>query len=305
MSGGPGDEPAGGAGPADLGALEDLVEVALRTGDESALQVLGYGEMTLVLGWPAGAPSVAAKRLPVFPDAASADAYLASIDGYIALLRDRGVDVLPTGLHALPRPDGTAVGYVVQPVVAAATLGPQVLAAGDPAAGHPILEGIVAATTAVLEPRLGLDAQLSNWVWEEPARLRYLDVTTPIQWDPDGRLCLDLDALGRAYPALLRPPLKRFVAPAVLRRFTDPRATLLDLCGNLLKEGLYSWLPAALRAVNAAVDPPIGEAEVRRAYASDARLWEAMLRLRRVDRTWQHRVRRRPYPFLLPGEIVR
>jgi len=44
---------------------------------------------------------------------------------------------------------------------------------------------------------------------------------------------------------------------------------------------------------------------VRRYYRSDARLWELMLRLRRADRWWQRRIRRRTYPFLLPGHIER
>ena len=44
---------------------------------------------------------------------------------------------------------------------------------------------------------------------------------------------------------------------------------------------------------------------MRRVYASDARLWEVLLRLRRLDRAWQRRVRRREYPFLLPGRIDR
>jgi hypothetical protein len=45
--------------------------------------------------------------------------------------------------------------------------------------------------------------------------------------------------------------------------------------------------------------------EVARDYASDARQWELLLRLRRADRWWQQRVRRREYPFLLPGPITR
>ena len=38
---------------------------------------------------------------------------------------------------------------------------------------------------------------------------------------------------------------------------------------------------------------------------SNARLWEIMLRLRLADRWWQRRVRRRIYPFLLPGPTRR
>lgn len=45
--------------------------------------------------------------------------------------------------------------------------------------------------------------------------------------------------------------------------------------------------------------------DVRRYYARDARMWALLLGLRRLDRWWQLNVRRRPYPFLLPGRIER
>jgi hypothetical protein len=34
-------------------------------------------------------------------------------------------------------------------------------------------------------------------------------------------------------------------------------------------------------------------------------MWEILLRLRRADRWWQRTVRRRGYPFLLPGPVDR
>ena len=79
----------------------------------------------------------------------------------------------------------------------------------------------------------------------------------------------------------------------------------LDLTGNLLKERLEGWLPPFLDRFNAHLDEPLTEDEVRRHYRSDARLWSALLRIRRLDRAWRRRVRRRPYPFLLPGPIER
>ena len=111
--------------------------------------------------------------------------------------------------------------------------------------------------------------------------------------------------LLRALPAVLRPAVRRWVVPDLLRRYRDPRSVVLDLLGNLLKERLDPWVPVALERVGGRLSPAVGEAEVRRVYASDARLWEVLLRLRRLDRAWQRRVRRREYPFLLPGRIDR
>jgi hypothetical protein len=60
-----------------------------------------------------------------------------------------------------------------------------------------------------------------------------------------------------------------------------------------------------IEMANHHVTPVIDRDEVVRWYRSDARTWEALLRLRRTDRWWQRHVRRRPYPFLLPGRIER
>jgi hypothetical protein len=124
-------------------------------------------------------------------------------------------------------------------------------------------------------------------------------------WSPEGRALLDVDLLVRSVPWLLRGPIKRFLAPRILDGYRILRSVYLDLCGNLVKQGLESWLPAFLEQANGHLDEPISPAEVHRYYRSDARLWALLLRIRRLDRAWQRRVRRRPYPFLLPREIER
>jgi len=84
---------------------------------------------------------------------------------------------------------------------------------------------------------------------------------------------------------------------------------ILDLAGNLLKEGLERQLVWALEVSNGlATDEergPITPEEARAYYQDDARTWALLQRLRRVDRAWQRKVRRRSYPFLLPGAIER
>lgn len=290
---------------AELVTLEAAVQHALATGDESGLRVLGYGEISLVVGWPTDAPAWACKRLPPFPDRASFDRYARTVVDYIAALGAQGVDVVETEVLCAPGPDGSVAGYAVQPALAAASvLAPRVLAAADPAQGHPLVDAVITTTVGVLGPRLGFDAQLSNWVWEDD-RLRYLDITTPFLFSDDGVLQMDMGLLLASLPWAMRAAVGRFVVPDVMDRFRDPRRTLVDLCGNLLKERLDAWLPRFVEAANAHVTPAITEAEVRKFYTSDARLWSVILGLRRLDRVWQRRVRRRTYPFLLPGRIDR
>jgi hypothetical protein len=114
-----------------------------------------------------------------------------------------------------------------------------------------------------------------------------------------------MDLPARAYPAPLRWPLRRFVAPGILETYRDLRKVYLDLTGNLLKERLDPWLAPFLDRINRHLAAPLDEEEVRRYYRSDKRLWAALLEIRRLDRAWQRRIRRRPYPFLLPGRVER
>jgi hypothetical protein len=130
-------------------------------------------------------------------------------------------------------------------------------------------------------------------------------VSTPLLWSDDGRPLLDLELLSRAIPWALRSALRRFVIPGIVETYRDLRKVYLDLCGNLIKQRLDRWLPAFLDQVARHLDPALTAAEVHRYYRSDARLWAMLLWVRRLDRAWQLRVRRRPYPFLLPGAIER
>jgi hypothetical protein len=291
--------------PDVLPAVEAAVQEALASGREDHLRVLGHGEMSLVVGWPGDAPVVACKRLPIFPSVAAADRYADVFSRYLAVLEQRGLHVVPSTLHFLtPGGDGRLVGYVVQPVLPAASLGPVILRAAVPDPDHPLLAAVVAGVLGTVEARTGVDAQISNWAWVDETA-HYLDVTTPILYDDDGRLELDVDMLIAAYPWVLRPPLRRFAAPPIAAAYCDPRTVLLDLAANLHKERLPEWIPAVLQTVNRELSTPLTTHEVDRYYRSDARLWEVMLRLRRADRWWQRRVRRRSYPFLLPGPTRR
>jgi hypothetical protein len=289
---------------AELASLESAVTRALTTGRQDELDVLGYGEITLVLGWPPHGRELACKRLPVFPGAAALDAYRHDLDEYLCTLRARGVDVVDTEVHAVPRADGSLAAYCVQRALPSGCVVPALLRAGGPPHRHPVLDAVAATVVGAVSPGVGLDAQLANWAWTD-GRLRYFDVTTPMLLDDGGRPRLDLGLFLAALPWVVRAPVRRFVLPGVFARFTRPRAVLLDLLGNMLKERLAPWLPHALAAANEHVDPPLTAPEVRKFYAGDARLWRAMLAVRRADRWWQRRVRRRAYPFLLPPPIER
>lgn len=287
----------------EVARLEAAVQRALRAGDDSSLSILGYGELSLVLAWPTDRPRVAAKRLPLFEQRSRAEAYGALVEDYLAVLVARGVHPVPSEFATTPVEGGRWAAYVVQPVLEPTGLAPAVLAT-DPVRGRTLVEEIVVAITSAVDDRVGLDGQLSNWA-ATPTGLRYLDVTTPMLTDERGATRLDVAVLTSPLPAALRPAVRRFVAPGVTAKYHRPRDVVVDLAANLLKERLGSWVEPTLVAANRRLGPPITRAEVERYYRSDARLWEAMWRLRRADRWWQRTVRRRPYATLLPGKVTR
>ena len=284
--------------PGELRALEDEVSIALATRDAHRLTLLGHGEISLVLGWPPGDPRVACKRLPPFRDATAFERYAAVVRRYIDELRAGGVRVVETDLRHLVRPDGRVVGFHVQPVLPAHALGLELLRSGDASHGHPILPAVTEAVVGVTRPRLGVDAQLSNWAWldGEPWQL---DLTTPFLLDERRRPEFDLAPFLAVLPAPVRLLVKHEMV-TLIRRWTTARGALLDMTASLLKERLDPWVDPVLAEVNARVAPPISRDEAARVYEGDRRLWPLLFRLERANRWWQRNVRRRPFEFLVP-----
>ena len=289
-------------------ALRDLdaaIERALVTGDPSGLDVLGYGEISCVVGWSDGERPLACKRLPLFDDLATWERYRAAFDDYLAALAARGVRPLPAALQALPRADGRLAAYCVQPRLAGERVLPRVLAACTEGQALCYLDALLDHALAAASPGLGLDGQLSNWALADDGGLVYLDVTTPLLRGPDGAERLPVALFLASLPWALRGLVRRLLLRGILDKYYRPRGVVLDLLGNLLKERLDRLLDPFLERASARLDPPFTAAEVRAYYRDDAATWSLLQRLRRLDRAWQRRVRRRPYPFLLPGPIDR
>lgn len=282
-----------------VAALDTEVRHALATGDQTGLEVLGYGEISLVVALDTAHGRFACKRLPRFDDGASFARYAVVFDDYLTALGEAGIEVVPSELVRMPGPE--VIAYCVQAALDPTTLGP-VVAGGDDA--DEFLARVVDTTAAAVGPRLGVDAQISNWARVD-GRLVYLDVTTPLLRDDTGTERADLGLFLASLPWALQGPVRAFLLGSILRTYHEPRRALLDLTANLLKERLDTAVPMALSAVNEHVDPPMTFEEVRSYYARDARMWALLQRLRRIDRGWQRHVRRRTYPFLLPPDIDR
>ena len=291
-----------------LAALESRVTRALRTGDDRALQVLGYGEISTTLAFDTPDGPRAGKRLPLFRSSRQLEAYEKAFERYLQRLLRVGVSPVSSRLHALPLPSGEQVVYCVQPILALPRLGPALLRSATVTEGEEIFTQLFDLIAGAVTGQLGLDAQLSNWALEED-RWVYIDVTTPLMRDDQGRELLDTAIFAASLPWALQRPVERLLLGAILDKYYDLRGAVLDLLGNLIKERLTRWIPTFVALANKRLVPlgarPLTLTCVRRYYAADARMWHLLQALRRADRLWQRRVRNRPYPFLLPGRIPR
>lgn len=287
-----------------LARVEEQVQHALDTGDERGLEVIGYGEVSTVLRVQAPQGAFACKRLPRFETREQFEAFEALLKRYLAALEQGGVHPAHTEAVIVPAVQGGVVAYCVQPSLPVETLAPRLLAGATEPQAAALLSRIFGALQAGISDRVGIDGQLSNWA-QDGDDLLYLDITTPLLRDAQGRDALDYGVFVASLPWFLRGTLERFVAPGIAAKYFDLRQVLRDFVANLFKERLERWVPIALEKANRCVSPPLTLDEVRSYYRSDARMWAVLQRLRRWDRSWQRKVRRRQYPFLLPGEIAR
>jgi hypothetical protein len=163
---------------------------------------------------------------------------------------------------------------------------------------------VVEATAAGISASVGLDAQASNWLVQGDGSVAYVDVTTPLLRDPaTGRHHLDADVFLASLPWALRGAVRRFLLAEILSHYHELRPALLDLAANLHKERRAEWIPTLLEVIGDRAQ--LERRDIDRYYRSDARMWALLQHLRRADRWWQRHIRRRRYPFLLPGPIER
>jgi hypothetical protein len=287
-----------------LEALERRVTRALESPDAPEPEVLGYGEISSVIALRFEGGGAACKRLPPFPSARAFASYRTCVEAQLEAFEANGIPVLATELHRVADAGPSPIAYCVQPLVDPRAMVPAHLAHDPAARGRELVETIMDLALAYVAPTRGLDAQLSNWAVVDQ-ELVYLDVTTPLLRDGKGAERLDVDVFLASLPWALRGAVRRFMLRGILDAYYSPRGVVRDLLGNLIKEGLGDLVAELVPVAARRLGVPLSVDEVRRHYVRDARSWRLLQRLRRLDRAWQRHVRRRPYPFLLPGPVER
>lgn len=287
--------------PADaLAELEIQVQAALETRDTSRLEILGFGELSVALGWPADAPRLVCKRTPPFTRQQFLR-YSELVARYLVELRASGLLVAPTEVMSVAT-DARQVGYLVQPLLPAEGLGGNVLRASAPDSEHPFLTAL-ADTLALVTPRLSIDAQVTNWWWGD-CRLTLIDVGTPFLWDSSGALQFDMTPFLAMIPAPLRGLVRRDMTK-VTDRWKTPGGVATDVVANLWREGLDEWVDPTIAALNRSLDARqlVRRDTARSFYEDDLTTWPRLKRLQQVERAWRTRVRRTRYDFFIQSSF--
>lgn len=288
----------------ELQYMESRVQAAIHSAEYDGLDVVGYGEVTVVLRLDNAQGAFVCKRLPTFSDGARLDGYHRTFSEYLERLGKAGLAVAETDFLDWTEPSGRLVAYCVQPAFAPERLCSRLLHTEGPQWAAGFFERFLDRVEEVVGPQLGLDAQASNWV-EIDGELIYIDVTTPFMRDEAGRELLDVGLYVSLMPWLARLPVRLSMRGWAFDKYYSLRGVALDFLGNLHKENLGHLVAPFLEQANARLDEPLTEAEVTAYYTRDARSWALIQWLRRTDRVWQSRVRRRVYPFLLPPTVQR
>jgi len=282
----------------DLSIVEAAVCEAVRRKDATGLRILGHGEISIVLGWPADQPVHALKRVPPFRSRALAEQYVGVVEHNLHLLRAANVPVWPTELHITERSDGSAVVYHRQPVADSAQLGTNVLRSAEPSSDHPLLVAIVRHAAAVVAPGVGFDVQAANWIWDG-TDAHQLDFTSPFLLDHTGKdLRFDTSGFLSEYPAMLRPVLKRELLKVIVR-YTTAEGAIGDMVANLHKEGLDAWMDPAIEAARRDAGVVIDRGAATKMFEDDKKLMPLTLKLKKGQRWWVTHTGRR-YETLLP-----
>lgn len=278
----------------DLRAADAAIDRAIAARDVSDLHVLGFGEISVALGWPTAAPEYVLKRALVYESQASCERHFSTIQDYIDILRAGGADILATTMHRVERPDGRVSGYFAQPLVPKHMLAQVVLASEEPRADHPVVLAHREVAMRDCTTEYAVDLTISNFAFDGD-RYALFDITSPVTWDADGTFTGPIPKeLLSMVPALMRPVFRREYAKAAsgLRGLQGALHASLVF---LHRTGQGRWAPAFAETFNEVLDEPLDIDAARAEFERFQKVIPMVKRTSRLQRWWQTKVRRGPY----------
>ena len=279
--------------------------------------VLGYGEISAIFQIGDNT-TTAFKRMPLFKDRRSAEAYADQYRQYCRHLKSAGLHLPPDETIIVQIPGRPVVLYIAQQQLPSACFGHHLIKSLPPQAIDALLERIITTIAKVWQfnqtarpgLEIAIDGQLSNWALvtvENKEVLYFIDTSTPL-FRIDGLEQLDPELLLQSAPGFLRWIIRWLFLADVMDRYYNPRQVYTDLAANLYKEQRPDLILLAIDIINRCLEKdhaPLTDTEVAAYYKEDKRIWALFLAFRRVDRWLKHYLLRRRYEFILPGKIER
>lgn len=276
------------------------------------VEVLAYGEISAALLIPQ-LPGMVAKRMTGFLDDVAVEQYVSLVDSYVGQLRAAGVSVVDTECVAVRPPGRPRAVYLVQPRMPHAGLGDRLLhGASDDDLGtaiRAILDRVWRLHAVPSGDEIAVDAQVSNWWFEDLPEPVLLDVGTPFLRTPLGHE-FDPEIVLSAVPPGIRAAYRaKGTAVSYMNDYFVPRLAAIDMLGNFGKEGAHGRMPLGIRVVNEWLldhgDRQTDPTEVEEYYRKDAAQLELFHKVRRLDRFVRTKVLKQRYEFILPGPVQR
>ena len=313
-----------------LKELEKTIDTYSPDKGKIPINILGWGEISLVFELVNDVESVAYKRIPIFDNEMQVKRHIWAYNEYNRLLNEDCGLMLPDYDTAWFKDDeGGIQFYCVQE-----KLHPQ-------SVGHKIIHDISnkeIETLVLLAMRemkkvwgharkkkylaLGLDGQISNFAVKNydpdnikidiDTELHYIDTSTPM-FRINGKEAMEAVLFLKSTPSFLRGLIKAAFLQETVDRYYDWRKVTTDLVANFYKEQKPEMVPRLTRLVNKFLTDeasefdikPLTVEEIQKYYKSDANMWRIFQAARKIDRFLETRLFKRKYAFYLPGKIVR
>ncbi len=294
-------------------------------------RVLGYGEISTIFEIQSDSvKNLACKRLPIFQTRDEVERYEQIYRDYNELLEKKiGINVPAYGFAWFTTDAGRIIAFDIQQKLLPASIGNRAIALLNTTDIRTLfmlvlheLQKVWIYNAANPKEAIGIDGQISNWAIagfdpEKPAignspKLLYFDTSTPMM-KKDGVEQLDPELFMRSAPSFMLWLIRWLFLEGVMTRYYDARLVTIDLIANFYKEQQPELVPGLVKAANdfftgegASLSiKPLTEKEIESYYKEDAMIWIVFLALRRFDR-WLHKyILRKPYAYILPGNIKR
>lgn len=195
-------------------------------------EIIGFGEISAIfqIGYE---QNTIYKRIPIFPDLKTAEAYKLMYFEYCALLRQAGINLPEDDAVIVQVPGHPVAIYFAQQRFEDQFFCHKLIHTLGEADRIDMLAQIMSALTSIWdfntqkmpEFEIAIDCQLSNWVWMEEngkRKLFLVDTSTPFV-RKNGIEQLEVELLLQSVPVYIRWLVRRLDLDDVIgRRFGDP-----------------------------------------------------------------------------------